>query len=215
MRILNFIASLIAALLICSSVAAQSGPSTAIVKPQPAADAWSFTTYIDGYIAPHSSFLASPIFTADHNQLHLEARYGYEDRYLGSLWAGYNFSTGTNLKLQLTPMLGVVFGQQTGIAPGLEGALSYKRFSFSSSAEYVFDVKNRENNFFYAWPQLTYAPLSWLRFGIAAQHTKSFNAKFKTDYGPVLTVSHKRVYFTSYILNPYNPIVILELGASF
>jgi hypothetical protein len=215
MRILNVIALLAVTLLVGANARAQSGPSTAIVKPQPTADTWSFTTYIDGYIAPHSSFLASPIFTADHNELHLEARYGYEDRYLGSLWAGYNFTAGTNLKLALTPMIGVVFGQQTGIAPGLEGSLSYKRFSFSSSAEYVFDVKNRQNNFFYAWPQATYGALRWLRVGIAAQHTKAFDSKFRTDYGPVLTLSHKRVYFTSYILNPYNPIVILELGASF
>jgi hypothetical protein len=201
-------------LLFANAAAAQSGPSTAIVKPQPT-DAWSFTSYIDGYVAPHSSFLASPIFTADHSHLHLEARYGYEDRYLGSLWAGYNFSTGTRLKVQLTPMLGLVFGHQTGIAPGLEGSLSYKRLTFSSSAEYVFDVKNGDNNFFYAWPQLTYAPVNWFRFGIAAQHTKVNNSKFNTDYGPVLTFSHKRVYFTSYILNVNNPIVILELVASF
>jgi hypothetical protein len=69
--------------------------------------------------------------------------------------------------------------------------------------------------FFYAWPQLTYTPLNWFRFGIAAQHTKSFSAKLKTDCGPEISVSHKRIYFTTYILNPNDPIVILELGASF
>jgi hypothetical protein len=37
----------------------------------------------------------------------------------------------------------------------------------------------------------------------------------KTDYGPVVTFSHNRLYFTTYILNPNDPIVILELGASF
>ena len=105
MRTLSLVAFVAAALLLCANAGAQSGPSTAIVKPQPSPDTWSFTTYIDGYIAPHSSFLASPIFTADHDQLHLEARYGYEDRYLGSLWAGYNFTAGTSLKLALTPML--------------------------------------------------------------------------------------------------------------
>ena len=215
MRITSPFAALVAVLLLsASATAAQSGPSTAIVKP-PLTDAWSFTTYIDGYIAPHSSFLAAPVFTADHNHLHLEARYGYEDRYLGSLWAGYNFSGATKLKWALTPMLGVVIGQRTGIAPGLEGSLSYKRLSFSSSAEYVFDVKDHTNNFFYAWPQLTYAPVNWLRVGIAAQHTKVFNSKLNTDYGPEISVSHRSLYFTSYILNPNDPIVILELGASF
>jgi hypothetical protein len=215
MRVPSLVVSLAAALFFCSIGAAQSGPSTAIVKPQPTADTWSFTTYIDGYIAPHSSFLASPVFTADHNHLHLEARYGYEDRYLGSLWAGYNLSGGANVKWALTPMVGAVFGQRTGVASGIEGSLSYKRLSFYSSAEYVFDVQNRDNNFFYAWPQLTFAPVNWLRLGIAAQHTKVYNTKLSTDYGPEISVSHKRFYFTSYILNPHNPIVILELGASF
>ncbi len=215
MRIPSLAAFFVAVSCLSAIAAAQSGPSTAIVKPQPTADTWLFTTYVDGYIAPHSSFLASPVFTADHNHLHLEARYGYEDRYLGSLWGGYNLSGGAKVKWTLTPMLGVVFGQRTGIAPGLEGSVSYKRLSFYSSAEYVFDVQNRDNNFFYAWPQLTYAPLNWLRVGVAAQHTKVYATKLNTDYGPEISVSHKRFYFTSYILNPHNPIVILELGASF
>jgi hypothetical protein len=215
MRIPSSFAVLAVVLLsFASAAAAQSGPSTAVVKPQPT-DSWTFFTYIDGYIAPHSSFLASPVFTADHRHLHLEARYGYEDRYLGSMWAGYNFSGGSNLKWTITPMFGVVVGQRTGVAPGLEASLAYKRLSFYTSAEYVFDVKNRDNNFFYAWPQLTYAPVNWLRVGIAAQHTKLYNTKLSTDYGPEISVSHKRLYFTSYILNPHNPIVILELGASF
>jgi hypothetical protein len=216
MRLPSSVAALAALLVLSANAAsAQSGPSTAIIKPQPTPDAWSFTTYIDGYIAPHSSFLSSPVFTADHNHLHLEARYGYEDRYLGSLWAGCNFSGGSTLKWTLTPMLGVVVGQRTGLAPGLEGSLSYKPFSFSSSAEYVFDVKDHTNNFFYAWPQLTYAPVDWLRVGIAAQHTKLYNSKFNTDYGPEISVSHKRLYFTTYILNVDNPTLILELGAAF
>ena len=214
MRISILVPCVVAVLFFPIAVSAQSGPSTAITKPPPS-DAWSFTTYIDGYIAPHSSFLTSPVFTADHNHLHLEARYGYEDRYLGSLWAGYNFSGGSTLKWTLTPMLGVVVGQRTGLAPGLEGSLTYKRLSFSSSAEYVFDVKDHTNNFFYAWPQLTYAPVDWLRVGIAAQHTKLYNSKFTTDYGPEISVSHKRLYFTTYILNVDNPTVILELGAAF
>src|SRR3984957_7081716 len=183
MRFSLLVACVVAVLFSPAVTTAQSGPSTAIVKPQPSPDSWSFTTYIDGYIAPHSSFLASPIFTADHDQLHLEARYGYEDRYLGSLWAGYNFTAGTSLKLALTPMLGVVFGQQTGVAPGLEGSLSYKRFYFSSSAQYVFAVKNRQSNFFYGWPQLAYAQRKWFRPGSPDQHAKVFTAKFKTECG--------------------------------
>jgi hypothetical protein len=215
MRISSPFAALAAILLLsASATAAQSGPSSAVVKPQPT-DSWTFFTYIDGYIAPHSSFLASPVFTADRKHLHLEARYGYEDRYLGSMWAGYNFSGGSKLKWTITPMFGVVVGQRTGVAPGLEASLAYNRLSFYTSAEYVFDASNRTNNFFYAWPQLTYAPVHWLRLGVAAQHTKVYNSKFNTDYGPEVSVSHKKLYFTTYVLNPGNPIVVLELGAAF
>jgi hypothetical protein len=214
-RIPSPLAALTAILLLfAGATAAQSGPSTAVVKPQPT-DSWTFFGYIDGYIAPHSSFLASPVFTADRKHLHLEARYGYEDRYLGSMWAGYNFSGGSKLKWTVTPMFGVVVGQRTGVAPGLEASVAYNRLSFYTSAEYVFDASNRTNNFFYAWPQLTYAPTHWLRVGVAAQHTKVYSTKLTTDYGPEISVSHKKLYFTTYVLNPRNAIVILEFGASF
>jgi hypothetical protein len=215
LRISSLVAYVVAVFLcLCGNAFAQSAPSTAVVKPQPT-DSWTFFAYIDGYIAPHSSFLASPVFTADHKHLHLEARYGYEDRYLGSLWAGYNFSGGSKLKWTVTPMFGVVVGQRTGVAPGLEASLAYNRLSFYTSAEYVFDASNRSDNFFYAWPQLTYAPVHWLRVGVAAQHTKVYGTKLTTDYGPEISVSHKKAYFTTYVLNPRNAIVILEFGASF
>jgi len=59
----------------------------------------------------------------------------------GSLWAGYNFSAGQKLVLNITPMLGGVFGRTTGIAPGCEASLTYQKFQLSISSEYVFDTR--------------------------------------------------------------------------
>ena len=60
-------------------------------------------------------------------------RDNYEDQQTGSLWFGHNFSVGHKLVFEATPMIGGVFGNTTGIAPGYEVALTYKRVSLTSS----------------------------------------------------------------------------------
>lgn len=75
---------------------------------------------VSGYLVPHGQSYASPTFAADHGALHLEARYNYEALRTGSLWAGYNLSVGGKLVLDATPMIGGVFGNVNGVAPGLE-----------------------------------------------------------------------------------------------
>src|SRR5262249_6569629 len=101
---------------------------------------WEVSFTLDGYLLPDGTDYASPIVAADRSGLHLEARYNYEDRRTGSLWAGYNFSAGEKLLFRITPMIGGVFGRTTGIAPGCEASLSYKRVELSISNEYVFDT---------------------------------------------------------------------------
>ena len=91
------------------------------------------------------------------------------------MWAGYNFSAGKNLVLNITPMIGGVFGRTNGIAPGCEASLTYKKVALSISNEYVFDTGGRSGNFYYSWPQLTYSPLEWFRVGLVAQRTKAFH----------------------------------------
>ena len=49
-------------------------------------------------------------------------------------------------------MVGAVFGDTTGVAPGYEVSLSYKRIVFSSSGEYVFDTKKQNGSFFIVGP---------------------------------------------------------------
>jgi hypothetical protein len=63
---------------------------------------WAFTAVVDGYFAPGEDGYADPIFTADHNWLHLEARYNYEDLRTGSVWLGYNFNYSSSRKIDLT-----------------------------------------------------------------------------------------------------------------
>ena len=218
MTIKYFVAMFTLLALLASHASGQDAPSS---KPNSsgssASDPWTFSVTADGYAVPHSEFFVSPTVTADRDWLHLEARYNYEDQNTGSIWIGYNFSVGRKLVLEATPMIGGVFGNTAGVAPGYEVSLSYKRIVLSSSGEYVFDTKNQNGNFFYSWPQLIYSPLDWLHVGVAAQRTKAYHTSFDTQRGLVFGFSHKKAELTTYVLNPgwSDPTLVFELRLSF
>ncbi|HSK46306.1 MAG TPA: hypothetical protein VLA83_20725 [Candidatus Binatia bacterium] len=195
----------------------QVTPNSAPAKPTDATKAWDFNLITNGYIVPNDQSYVSPVFSANRKWLHLEARYNYEDLRSGSLWAGYNFSAGKKLVLNVTPMIGGVFGRTTGIAPGCESSLTYRKIELSIANEYVFDTASKSGNFYYSWPQLTYSLADWLRAGIVAERTKAFHTNLDTQRGFLVGVSHKRLEFTAYVFNVgwSDPTVVLELGVSF
>jgi len=202
-----------ATLLLATAAIAQ----TAAAPPIPEAKAWAYSLTITGYVLPDQDGYASPTFAADRDWLHLEARYNYENLRTGSLWFGYNFSAGKKVVLSVTPMIGGVFGRTTGIAPGCEASLSYKKIELSISNEYVIDTGDKSGNFYYSWPQLTYSPVDWLRLGLVAQRTKAYHDSLDTQRGFFVGFSHKRIGFTTYIFNVgwTDPTAVLEVGVSF
>jgi len=205
-------------ILLSGSLFAQGPVSSAPAKSSDAAKgAWTYNLALDGYIVPQETSYANPTFTADRDRLHLEARYNYEDLRTGSLWTGYNFRAGQKLVLNITPMVGAVFGRTAGIAPGCEASLTYDKLQLSISNEYVFDIRDRSKNFYYSWPELTYSPADWLRVGLVAQHTKAFQTRLDVQRGFLVGVSHKEMEFTTYIFDVgwTNPTAVLELGVSF
>ncbi len=213
-------AGLLAVATLAGPAILAQGPATATQQSTQAAAAkqpWAFNLTVDGYIVPNEPGYASPVFTADHNWLHLEARYDYENLRTGSLWLGYNFTAGKKLVLTVTPMVGGVFGETTGIAPGCEASLTYKKLALSISNEYVFDTDSKAGNFYYAWPELTYSVLDWLKVGLVAQRTKAFQTPLMIDRGFLVGVSHKKIEFTTYVFNAgfTEPTVVLEVGYQF
>jgi hypothetical protein len=171
---------------------------------------------MDGFIIPDQQSYANPDFTADRGWLHLEARYNSEDFRTGSAWIGYNFAAGKNLVLNVTPIIGGVFGRTNGVAPGCEASLTYKKLQVSISNEYVF-ATSKSSSFYYNWPQVTYSPVDWLQLGLVAQRTKTYHTSLDTQRGFLVGVSHKSIEVTSYVFNAgwTDPTVVLELGFSF
>src|SRR5438552_12194975 len=181
------------------------GPATIVpveAVDETAETEWEFSLSISTYLAQHSRDYANPNFTADHDWLHLEARYNYEALKTGSLWLGYNFSVGKKLTLEATPMIGGVFGDITGIAPGYAISISYEPIEFFTQGEYFFDSAIHAGNFFYSWSELSCAPASWFRVGVVVDRTKALGSKFDIRRGPLVGFKYQKVDFTTYWLSP-------------
>jgi hypothetical protein len=178
---------------------------------------WAFSLTASGYFVPDGRDYAQPTVTADRGWLHLEARFNYEALETGSAWLGYNFSLGDRLVLEATPMLGGVFGNTTGIAPGYTATLSWWKLELYTQGEYVFDTGDSSENFFYTWSELSLAPVAWFRFGLVVQRTKVYQTDLDLQRGLLVGCAWKQVNFTTYVFNPDQdrPLVVVTAGWSF
>lgn len=161
---------------------------------------WEFTAEDTTYIIPDESY-SNPVFSADKNYLHLEARYNYEDLDTTSLFAGYNFHTGDQLELNVTPIIGGVFGNSNGVAPGFLFELNYKKLNISSEGEYFFSSDDKEFNFFYSWSEISYSPVEWIWFGIAGQRTRAYQTDLEIQRGLLVGVGVGNFSITGYLMN--------------
>ena len=163
--------------------------------------AWSLSASASTYIVPDFQEYVQPTFTADRGWLHLETRYDYENLETGSVWLGYNFGGGEKLEWEITPMLGGVFGNTTGIAPGYKFSLAYWKFELSSEGEFVFDVGTSEGSFFYTWSELSISPVDWFRFGLVGQRTRAYQTDVDIQRGLLVGFSYKKMDLTTYVFN--------------
>ena len=114
-------------------------------------------------------------------------------------------------------MLGGVFGDTTGIAPGYKGSLSWWKLELYSEGEYVFDTGNSSDSFFYNWSELTLAPVDWFRFGLVTQRTRAYKTDRDIQRGVLVGFSYKKMDFTTYVFNldQDKPTWVFSVGVSF
>jgi hypothetical protein len=204
--------------LLTGQILCQEAPSSAAATSSGVStNPWEFNLTTDGFIVPNGTSYVDPVLMADRSWLHLEARYNDENLRTGSVWVGYNFTAGKKLVLEVTPMIGGVFGRTTGIAPGCEASLTYKKLELSVTNEYVFDTRSKSGNFYNTWPQLTYSPWDWLQVGLVAERTRAFQTSLDVQRGFLVGVTHKDWESTVYVFNTgfTDPTVVLEVGWNF
>ena len=202
---MNLQGAILAATLASMVSASLGGTDTNLpleVAEETAETEWEYSLSISTYLAQNGRDYANPNLVADRRWLHLEARYNYEAIKTGSFWLGYNFSVGKKLALEATPMIGGVFGDITGIAPGYTISISYEPFELFTQGEYFFDAAIHAGNFFYNWSELSCAPASWFRVGVVVDRTKALGSKFDIRRGPLVGFKYKKVDLTTYWLSP-------------
>ena len=174
---------------------------------------WSWSASLWLYVVPDDPNYLQPTVAADHDWLHLEGRYNYEALETASFWAGYNIEAGSKLTMLLTPMVGGVVGDITGVAPGYELTLDWWKLELYSEGEYVVDFDDSSENFFYNWSQLGISPVDWLELGIAAQRTRAYQSDRDIQRGLFAGVTWKCLNLSTYFFNPddESPTWILTL----
>ena len=185
------------ALLLLTLTAATAAAQTAgEAEPE-----WEFSAGVFTYFIPDDGNYAQPTFTADRDALHLEVRYNYEALRTASAWAGYNFSGGSRVEWELTPMVGGVFGDTNGVAPGYTGSISWWKLDAYGEGEYVFATE-RDERFAYNWSEVAIAPVEWLRVGVVTQRTRAYDSERDVQRGPFASATIGRFDTAVYVFNP-------------
>lgn len=179
--------------------------------------AWEVEASAALYALPDEEDLVQPTVRADREDLHLEARYNYEDRNATSLFLGANFAWGEGKSLALTPMLGVLFGDISGLVPGLEADFGAGLFEAYTEAEYVVDLEDSASSYLYAWSELSVRPSERWRAGLVGQRTRAYQTDRDIQRGVLLGMSFRRVEGTVYLFNPGSDdhFTVVSLGLSF
>jgi hypothetical protein len=197
-----------------------SGPAWAAADAAvPSAEGieWKWGPSILLYVLPAGQSYLQPTLTVDKGFLHLEGRYNYEARDTGSAWIGWNFSFGEDWKFGVTPMIGGVFGQMRGVAPGLTFTLDWGPLSLWSQGEYVFDLVDSSQSYAYVWSELSVNGPDWLRVGVVLQRTRAFRAATEFQGGPLFGVSFWKLSGTAYLFAPgsQDQFVVLSVAGTF
>ena len=190
-------------------------PSFAQLQQDSLKSKWTFSANGYYYIVPDDNSLTF-IATADHKKLHFEARYNYEDRKTASTFAGWRIAANGEVELEVVPMLGIVFGNTNGLAPGLELSATFRKFDFYSESEYVFDFSGKENNFLYTWGELAINIKSF-RTGLSWQRTLLYQTDYDIQHGVFAEYSFGKLTAGAYYFNPFSgeDVVIISLGIDF
>jgi hypothetical protein len=181
---------------------------------------WSASGTAYGYVVPDQRDFLMAVATADLRWVHLEARYDYEGLHTGSLLLGVNAGVGERLRLEVTGMVGTVFGDTAGVAPALRVTLTWWKLDLSTENEYVVDVREVGASFFYSWSELGLSPLPWLRLGVVAQRTRAITSPLDIQRGVLVGVRPlpaQALTLTLYQLNLgwAAPTFIAALGAGY
>jgi hypothetical protein len=178
---------------------------------------WEFAVTAFPTVVRGGDNYTSAIAAADRGPLHLEARYNYEAMGSRSAFLGWTFAGGETVTWELTPLIGGAWGTKQAFVPGLEASAAWKRLDVYVEAEYVHDNHVQSDSYLYAWSELGFRPVKWLRIGLAGQRTNAYGGDREVQRGPFAQVSWGAFTIGGFWFNPgsHNQIFVGSIGAQF
>lgn len=149
-----------------------------------------------------ASALVSKVYYQDSRNWYGEARYNYEEEQSLSLYAGKTFSREDSLSYSFTPLAGIVVGKFRGGSIGMNIALEYRKFIFSSVLQYTRSIENKNSNFLFSWSELGYQVTSYFYAGLTVQQTSLYQTACKWEPGIQVGLSYRKWVFPFYAFSP-------------
>jgi len=178
---------------------------------------WKATANVYGYVVPDEPDFVMVTAPVEIGRWHVEGRYNYEALRSGAGLAGVNVGWGQTVKLHVTPMVGLVFGDLDGLVPALRLTLAWWKLDFYAESETVIDFHDAGDSFFYAWSELGFTPVHWTRFGLALQRSRVFENSRDVQRGLFASVTLRFVTLALYEFNaPWTtPTWVLAVSVGF
>jgi hypothetical protein len=191
----------LAAVVATTALADEDGGSGRRASPAEK-PSWEFAMTAYPTLVRGGDDYTSAIGAADRGPLHLEGRINYESVGARSAFVGWTFSGGETVTWELTPLLGGAWGTTQAFVPGLEASVTWERLDLYIEAEYVRDIHARSDSYLYAWSELGFRPVEWLRFGVAGQRTRAYGGERDIQRGPFAQVTVGPFTLGGYWFNP-------------
>jgi len=179
--------------------------------------AWDFALTAYPTAVRGGDSYTSAIGAANRGPLHLEARVNYESVGARSAFVGWTFSGGEAITWEATPLLGGAWGTTQAFVPGLEASVAWGPFDVYVEAEYVRDSRERTDSYIYAWSELGFRAVEWLRVGVAGQRTRVYGGAREIQRGPFAQVTWGPITLGGYWFNPgsNDQVFVGSIGATF
>jgi hypothetical protein len=204
--------------LVCGALAtvAHAADEPVAASPPAATRAWSFAITAYPTHVRDGEHYTSVIALADHDALHLEARYDYESIGARSAYVGWTFKGGEALAWQVTPIVGGAWGTTKSFVAGAEASLAWRTLDVYVEAEHV-PTSSQGDGYLYAWSELGWRPVEWLRVGIVGQRTRVYGNDRAIQRGPFAQVTVGAFTIGVYAFNPggSDQVITGMIGARF
>jgi hypothetical protein len=188
---------------VIATTAVAAGDERAAPAPSTTAgSAWEFALTAYPTDVRGGERYTSAIATADRGPVHFEARYNYESIGARSAFVGWSFSGGEDFTWEVRPLLGGAWGTTQAFVPGLEASVAWQQLDFYIEAEYVLDNRAHSDSYTYAWSELGFRPVEWLRVGVAGQRTRLYGGEREIQRGPFVQLTWSKLTIGGYWFNP-------------